>query len=101
MQHQLLNSILIIINIELIKKETLDHYISEGKENYYRDRVEILKEDLKEDFRKWKESNPQKQFSDYKNKCIEEMKTGMQFLGEILYIGLSLTALGEIEEKND
>lgn len=65
------------------------------------EKVKNLKEDVKKDFKKWKESNPHQKFSDFKNKSIEEMKAGMQFLGEILYVGLFLIALEEIENEDN
>ncbi|PWN67627.1 hypothetical protein C1638_003280 [Chryseobacterium oncorhynchi] len=89
------------MNIELIKQETRTYYISDGKETSLLEKVKNLKEDVRADFKKWKESNPYLQFSDFKDKSIEEMKAGMQFLGEIIYVGLFLIALEEIEQESE
>ncbi|KFF26890.1 hypothetical protein [Chryseobacterium vrystaatense] len=89
------------MNIDSIKSETEKHYKSEGLEVQFREKVNNLKSDIVRDFKKWKDLNPLKNFSDFKNESIEEMKSGMQFLNEILYVGIFLNALDAIVPEQD
>ncbi|MEI7487649.1 MAG: hypothetical protein WCJ72_09615 [Chryseobacterium sp.] len=89
------------MNIDAIKTGTEDHYKSEGLEVQFKEKVNNLKSDIVRDFKKWQESNPKKSFMDFKEDSIEEMKAGMQFLNEILYVGIFLNALDAIVPDND
>lgn len=89
------------MNINAIKSGTEEHYKSEGLEVQFNEKVNNLKSDIVRDFKKWKAANPLKNFSDFKNESIEEMKSGMQFLNEILYVGIFLNALDAIVPEID
>lgn len=84
------------MNIETIKSETESYFKSEGKEEFFKEKVHNTKSDILSDFKKWNQKNPDKKFTDFKAESIEEIKAGMQFLSEILYVGIFLTALDEV-----
>ena len=88
------------MNVQAIKTGTEEYYKSDGREAYFKDRITSLKKTILDDFQKWKLKNPEKNFSDFKNECIEELKQGMQYLNEMLYIGVFITALDEVSENN-
>lgn len=88
------------MNIDVIKSETEEYYKSEGKEGYFKEKVNNLKSDILQDFQKWKLKNQGKNFSNFKNECLEDLKQGMQYLDQIQYIGIFITALDEITENN-
>lgn len=89
------------MNIDAIKSGTEEHYKSKGLEVQFKESVNNIKSDIIRDFKKWKGVNPLKDFSDFKNESIEEMKSGMQFLAEVHYLGIFLNALDAIVPEKD
>ncbi|AZA49550.1 hypothetical protein EG346_15800 [Chryseobacterium carnipullorum] len=89
------------MNIDAIKSGTEEHYKSEGLEDQFKEKINNLKSDIVRDYEKWKGGNPLKNFSDFRSESIEEMKAGMQFLNEILYVGVFLNALDAIVPEKD
>ncbi len=89
------------MNTQVIIKGIREHYSVEGKEAYLEERIKSLKADIINDYNAWTEKNPGKTFSDFKDFSIEELRSGMEHLNEILVIGIFLTALEEISPETD
>lgn len=81
------------MNIESIKKQTENYYVSEGKEDHFKDRIEKFKQDIVSDFSKFKNSHPDKTFDDFKSKAIEEIRSGFAENYPLLSAGIFLKAL--------
>jgi hypothetical protein len=89
------------MNTQAIKTGIREHYSSEGKEAYLQERIQKQKADIINDYKSWKDKNPDKSFSDFKSHSIDELKSGMEYLTEILVIGIFITALDEINPDQD
>ncbi|MBD8081100.1 hypothetical protein [Chryseobacterium caseinilyticum] len=91
----------IAINLDKLKKQTEDHYKSEGKDQYFAERVEKFKEDIVSEFSAFQSQNPEKQFSDYRDSALASVFGSITNINEtFLPIGLFLIALDEIVSEN-
>ncbi|MHA7822495.1 hypothetical protein ACVVIH_07005 [Chryseobacterium arthrosphaerae] len=86
------------MNLQAIKSGTKEYYKSD--EAYFKERIHSLKKTILDDFEKWKIKHPDKDFSNFKSECLEDLKQWMQYLDQILYIGVIITALDEVSENN-
>jgi hypothetical protein len=89
------------MNTQAIITGTRDHFSSEGREAELEDKIQKQKNDIISEYRSWKQKNPDRSFDDFKNHSIDELKSGMEYLNEILVIGIFITALDKINPDQD
>lgn len=89
------------MNFELIKSKTKEHYVSEGKEEIFKEKLKNFKQDILSDFSKWKIKNPEKNFENFKQNSYGEMKGFSPENGPNLSIGIYMTALDLIDPETD
>ena len=89
------------MNFELIKSKTKEHYVSEGKEEIFKEKLKNFKKDILSDFSKWKIKNREKNFEDFKQNSYAEMNGFSPENGPNLSIGIYMTALDLIDPETD
>lgn len=89
------------MNIESIIKQTAEHYKSEGKEEFFNERLQNFKKDIIRDYEDWRVNFPGKSFDDFKQSCYNEMKGFSLEYGPNLSIGIYVSALDLIDPQID
>lgn len=89
------------MNTQAIITGIRDHFSSEGRESELEDKIRKQKNDIITEYRSWKQKNSDKSFDDFKKNSIDELKSGMEYLNEILVIGIFITALDKIDPDQD
>ena len=91
----------VLINISRIKTKTEEHYRSEGKEEYFNERIEHFKKDIVSEFSVFKSNNPDQGFQDYKESAMCSVFNSISNVEiALLPVGLFLIALDKITEED-
>ncbi|MFC7346008.1 hypothetical protein ACFQO9_04655 [Chryseobacterium zhengzhouense] len=86
--------------IENIKKETEAFYKSDDEKAFFQERIEKFKSEILEDFKKFKQSYPDKTFNDFKNVAHKELQSGsVEGHPLLLTLGIYLNAFDKIDSS--
>lgn len=89
------------MNIDAIKLNTLNFYISEGKEDIFNEKLQNFKSDIIKEYEKYLEKYPNRDFEDFKENSYNEMNGFSPENGPNLSIGIYITALDLINPITD